>query len=152
MFFPDKDGSYREAARTLRQGGAYLFSVWDRMHANPFARIAMDTIGGFLEGESPAFYKTPFGYFEIDPIEASLKAAGFERITADVVRFDQETGDVRAFAEGLVLGNPIVEEIKMRATAPTDEIVSAVAGVLTREFGTSARMPLQAVVFEAEKA
>lgn len=151
MFFPDKDRSHREVARVLRPGGTYVFNVWDRMAVNPFARIAMETIGGFFESDPPAFYKTPFGYFEINPIKASLQAAGFGRITAEIVRFDQDVGDMREFAEGLVLGNPVVEEISARSSAKTDDVIVAVAEALQREFGARARMPLQAIVFEARK-
>jgi hypothetical protein len=34
MFFPDKLQGYREAHRTLRPRGQFLFNVWDRISAN----------------------------------------------------------------------------------------------------------------------
>jgi ubiquinone/menaquinone biosynthesis C-methylase UbiE len=44
MFFPDKDKSYREARRVLAPGGRYLFSVFDTIDHNPFARILADAV------------------------------------------------------------------------------------------------------------
>lgn len=38
MFFPDKLKAYGEAKRVLRSGGRFLFSTWDSLEANDFAR------------------------------------------------------------------------------------------------------------------
>ena len=37
MFFPDKAKAFAEARRVLRDGGVFLFSVWDRIETNEFA-------------------------------------------------------------------------------------------------------------------
>src|SRR5579871_4170367 len=42
MFFPDRAAGYREARRVLRQGGRFLFNVWDRIEANDFACVVTD--------------------------------------------------------------------------------------------------------------
>ncbi len=39
MFMPDKAAAYREARRVLRSGGRFIFTVWDRIDANPLAKI-----------------------------------------------------------------------------------------------------------------
>ena len=92
----------------------------------------------------------PFGYHRIDPIKASLADAGFADISMHVFRLDKTISHARQFAEGLILGNPIVEEICVRGTADPTEIVDAVAVALRSEFGQDpGRMPLQAIVFGA---
>ncbi len=55
MFFPDKDRAHREARRTLRPGGRYLFSVWDAPRYNPFPRLGLEVIERFFPGDPPQF-------------------------------------------------------------------------------------------------
>ena len=153
MFFPDKDRAYREVLRVLKPGGTYLFNVWDDFAFNPFARIASDTIGGFFKSDPPGFYKTPFGYYEIEPIKASLAAAGFTDLSTEIVKREQDIPDASLFAQGLVYGNPVIEEIKGRGTAKPEDVVAAVTAALRKEFGLDPRrMPLQAIVVSAKKA
>ena len=150
MFFPDKDKAYREAFRVLAPGGRYHFNVWDSFDFNPFARIVHETVGSFFGADVPRFYTIPFGYHRIDPIKASLVDAGFADISMHVFRLDKTISQARLFAEGLILGNPIVEEICARGMADPAEIIDAVTAALRREFGQDpGRMPLQAIVFGA---
>jgi ubiquinone/menaquinone biosynthesis C-methylase UbiE len=150
MFFPDKDKAYREAFRVLAPGGRYHFNVWDSFDFNPFARIVHETVGRFFGVDVPRFYTVPFGYYRIDPIKASLVDAGFADISMHVFRLDKTISQARLFAEGLILGNPIVEEICARGIADPAEIIDAVTAALHREFGQDpGRMPLQAIVFGA---
>jgi len=152
MFFPNKDAAYREACRVLTPRTRYHFSVWDSFEFNPFARITHETVRGFFKQDAPNFYTVPFGYHRIDEIKASLIGAGFEDISAHVVRIDKPIPQARRFAEGLILGNPIVEEIRARGTADVDAIIAAVTAALHRAFGRDpGRMPLQAIVFSALK-
>jgi ubiquinone/menaquinone biosynthesis C-methylase UbiE len=39
MFFPDKARAYGEAHRVLRQGGRFIFNVWDHIGENEFADV-----------------------------------------------------------------------------------------------------------------
>ncbi len=152
MFFPDKDKSYREAHRVLSAGGRYVFNVWDAHRHNSFARIAHETIGSFFSGDPPGFYRVPFSCYAIDPVKDSLLAAGFHRFSATVVRLEKEIPDAAAFARGLILGNPVIEEIRQRGGADPAHIIATLAAALRREFGADpGRMPLQAIVFEAIK-
>lgn len=152
MFFPDKDQSYREVRRVLKSGGAYVFNVWGRFAANPFADIANTTIGSFFEGDPPGFYKTPFGYYEIDAIEGALRDAGYTAIVFETIAVEQPIADARVFAEGLVPGNPVIEEIRSRGTAEPGAVIAAVGSALRRAFGEPGCMPLQAIVVSARKA
>jgi SAM-dependent methyltransferase len=152
MFFPDKDKAYREAYRVLGCGGRYHFNVWDSFDFNPFARISHDTISGLFNGDAPAFFTVPFGYHRIDAIKSSLLAAGFKELAVHVLKIDKTITMARQFAEGLILGNPIIEEIRVRGTTDSVRIIAAVTMALQSAFGADpGRMPLQAIVFGALK-
>ena len=152
MFFPDKDEAYREAYRVLASGGRYHFNVWDSFAFNPFARISHDTIGSFFNNDAPAFFTVPFGYHRIDEVKSSLLAAGFTQIAAHVLKIDKTITTAQQFAEGLVLGNPIIDEIRARGTTDSAPIIAAVTTALYSAFGEDpGRMPLQAIVFSAMK-
>ncbi len=151
MFFPDRAKAYREVHRVLMRGGTYHFNVWDSFTFNPFARITQDTVARFFREDAPIFYAVPFGYHRIDDIKASLLEAGFEDIAVHVLKIDRSIPSSRQFAEGLILGNPIVEEIRTRGVDP-EAIVKALTTALQAAFGPDpGRMPLQAIVFRACK-
>src|SRR5262249_37576531 len=144
MFFPQKDASYREVCRVLTPGGHYLFSVWDSHRHNPFCRIAHEIAGHFFPNDPPQFYNVPFSYYQID--------ARFTDINIAVVRLEKQIPDAARFARGLVHGNPLIDQIKVRGGVDPDRIVDAIAEALNQEFGSNqGRMPLQAVVFSATK-
>jgi SAM-dependent methyltransferase len=152
MFFADKDKAYGEAYRLLASSGRYHFNVLDSFEFNPFARIAHETVGQFFSQDAPAFFTVPFGYHRIDAIKASLIGAGFDEISIRVIKIDKTIGDTRRFAEGLILGNPIFEEIGARGTAHPAAITAAVTAALQLEFGQDpGRTTLQAIVFDARK-
>jgi len=149
MFFPDKDRSYREVHRVLKAGGSYVFNVWDGLASNPFAQLALDTIGGFFPDDPPRFYEVPFGYHDTDAIKQSLRAAGFSAVTVEAVSLTSEISSADLFARGLVFGNPAFEEMVSRGGDP-EEIRVALSDAIRRNLGDS--MPLSAFVIHAAKA
>jgi len=152
MFFPDKDKAYREVYRVLASGGRYHFNVWDSFDFNPFARVSHETVTGFFEEDPPDFFTIPFGYHRIDAAKASLIEAGFDDISVHVLKIDKTISQARRLARGLILGNPIIEEIDARGLPGSAAIVDAVTAALQREFGNDPGcMPLQAIIFDARK-
>lgn len=152
MFFPDNDKAYREVHRVLVPQGCYTFSVWDTHRRNPFGRLAHEVVARFFPADPPQFYQVPFGYHQIDPIKESLSDAGFTNIRVAVLRREKEILNAGFFARGLIYGNPLIEQIRARGGVDPDRIVDALTQALHQDFGSEpARMPLQAVMFEASR-
>lgn len=150
MFF-DKNAAFREAHRTLRRSGRYLFSVWDSRRYNPFASLSFEVMKQFFPSNPPQFLELPVSCFESDPIKEALIRSGFERIVISVQRRESNIMDVSAFARGLVF-SPLIEEIRERGEVEPEKIVEALAEALAREYGSNpTRYPMQAILFEAEK-
>ena len=148
MFFPDKLRSYREVHRVLKPGGAYVLNVWDSWDANPFARIAHETVEEFFPDDPPGFYRVPFGYHDAAAIEAELREAGFSRVEMEHLPVTSRIPSANAFARGLVFGNPLLEEILTRGGDP-EAVVAALTRAIARDLG--AEMPLRALVVVASK-
>jgi SAM-dependent methyltransferase len=153
MFYPEKDKSYFEACRVLVPGGRYLFSVWDSFRYNPFAQITQSVIGSFFPADPPQFFQVPFSYYQIDQIKDSLICAGFTEITIAIVQIEKQIENAGHFADGLVHGNPVIDQIRAQGGVDPDRIADALKHALHKEFGAGpCRIPLQAIVFSAAKA
>jgi SAM-dependent methyltransferase len=152
MFFPDKDAGHREAYRVLMGGGRYLFSVWDSHRHNPIGRLITEILAGLFPHDPPQFYQVPFGYHRLDPIKGSVAAAGFTDLRVAVLSLSKIVPDVATYARALVLGNPLVDQIRARGSVDPEQVIEALAEAIPREFGTDpTRVPLQAIVFEARR-
>ena len=150
QFFPDKEKSYREAYRVLAPGGRYVFSVWDGGY-NRHARIADEVAAQFFPTDPPQFYRVGTGYNKIDPIKDSLSDAGFIDLRIAVLTREKQVADIGAFARALVYGNPLIDMIRTRGGIDPDQVVNALGEAFAREFGNPARLPLQAILFEATR-
>jgi SAM-dependent methyltransferase len=151
MFFPDKPKSYAEVFRVLSPGGHYLFNVWDSQHYNLFARIVHQLVERLLPDDPPQFYKVPVSCHEIDPVKEALIAAGFTDINISVMALEKTIPDLEVFAHGVMLGNPLADQIRSRGRDP-EQFVKALMEAFRAAFGAgSSRMPLQAIVYSARR-
>jgi SAM-dependent methyltransferase len=131
MFFPDKVRGNAEARRVLRDGGAYLAVIWDRLDRNPASQIANDAVASLYPDNPPSFIaRTPFGYADPLWIERDLRAAGFSDITIDTVPLASRPVSARDAATGLVAGCPLRSEIEERDPEGLEAAVEAVAQAL----------------------
>jgi SAM-dependent methyltransferase len=138
MFFPDKQGAYREALRVLKPGGRFQFNVWDTLERNPVSRIVADTATGLFPDDPPRFFeRVPFGYADPDRIRSELQQAGFGGVEIEIVEKVSHAPSPREPATGLCQGTPLRAEIEARAAGRLDEITDRAAEALASRFGSS---------------
>ncbi len=135
MLFPDKQAAYQEAFRVLSPGGHYLFNIWQSFQANPFAQITHDTLSGFFKSDPPLFWRMPFAYHAPEVVTQSLQEAGFIDIEIWPQIIQAQVEDYDRFAQGLVFGTPLVNEIRNRGCVEAEVVCSAIADALRAEFG-----------------
>jgi SAM-dependent methyltransferase len=138
MFFPDKQASFREAARVLTPRGRYLFAVWDdwkRMPDAPLA-IAADVVAAML-GCDPASLVNP-AYYDETTLREDLAAAQFRQIKVERVTRPAAAASAREAALATVHGSLIRTVIETRHPGRLDEATNAVERALEAKFGKGA--------------
>lgn len=134
MFFPDKVRSYAEVHRVLRSKGHYLFTLWDSWDANPFARVIHETIARFFGDDPPEFYKVPYGYHDAEAVQNATMEGGFDEVTVQRLEARSKIESPRLFAEGLIFGNPLYDEVVTRGGDPR-EITDSLERTIVKEMG-----------------
>jgi ubiquinone/menaquinone biosynthesis C-methylase UbiE len=113
MFFPDRVASYIEARRVLRNGGSFIFSVWDDIAENEFAKVVTDAIATIFPQSTPSFLeRTPHGYHNEETIQRELEAAGFKDIEVETVAAISSAPSPRHVAIAYCQGTPLRNEIE----------------------------------------
>jgi len=134
MFFPDKKASHSDVLRVLKPGGTYLFTLWDSFEANTFAGLIHETIARFFPDDPPGFYKVPYGYHDADEIKGLASDAGFPQVTVKRTALNAKIESPKGFAEGLVFGNPLHEEVIERGGNPA-ELCAALEQTIRQDIG-----------------
>ncbi len=150
MFLPDLAAGFREARRVLRPGGRFVFSVWDSHARNRFAAVVNAVIAAHFPVDTPPFYRVPFAMSAVDPLRELAQDTGFGGVTIQVVPHLTAVPSWDAFAGGLILGNPVSDQIRSRG-GDLDAVTHDVIAALVSEFGAApATMPIQALFYAAE--
>jgi SAM-dependent methyltransferase len=123
MFYPDKVRGNSEVRRVLRDGGHYLFAVWDRIDRSGLSHLANETLAGEFPDDPPQFMtRGPFSYYEPQWIERDLQAAGFTEIAIDTVELTSRSSSAEDAARGLVYGSPMGVELAEHGDAALDRV------------------------------
>jgi ubiquinone/menaquinone biosynthesis C-methylase UbiE len=149
MFFPDRVAGYREARRVLRDGGRFVFSVWDRLAENHLAASVNATVAR-LYPENPSHFmeRTPHGYHDTARIAEDLRAAGFADIEISTVPGESRAETPRHAAVAFCQGTPLRNELEARGRVPLDRVTDEAEADLRRAYGAgpiSAKMQAHVV-------
>jgi ubiquinone/menaquinone biosynthesis C-methylase UbiE len=153
MFFPDKVKGNAEARRVLRQGGHYLFAVWDRIDRNGLSNLANESMRSAFPNNPPQFMERgPFSYHEPDWIEHDLRAAGFERIEIETVELKSRSSSAEDAARGLCYGSPMGVELEEYGPDALDHVFEDVKQSARRYEGSNGfEAPMAAHIVTATK-
>jgi ubiquinone/menaquinone biosynthesis C-methylase UbiE len=153
MFFPDKAAAFAAAGRVLKPGGRYLFNVWDRIEANDFAHMTIETLAKMFPENPPRFLaRTPHGFHDKTVIERLLREAGFSRIEIETLAKTSRAPSGREPAIGFCQGSPLRGEIEAMGPGQLEKATDAVATALAARFGQGPiEGNIQAIVISASR-
>lgn len=138
MFFPDKAQAFAEARRILRPGGAFVFSIWDRIEDNELAQIVTAALASVFPEDPPRFLaRTPHGYHDVATIERDLRQGGFSAPPlATTMAARSRAASPRIPAIAFCQGTPLRSEIEARDGSRLGEATDRAADAIAARFGT----------------
>ncbi|WP_285115100.1 methyltransferase domain-containing protein [Leifsonia sp. fls2-241-R2A-40a] len=149
MFLPDPGAAFREARRVLAPGGVFVFSVWDSHAKNRFAAITDGLLKETFPDDPPTFYRVPFSMSAVDPLRDLAQESGFGELIVDVLPYDSPVASWADFADGVIAGNPVSEQVRARS-GDVDALIAEVAARLEAEYGPApTTIPLQTILYRA---
>lgn len=136
MFFPDRVKGYREAHRVLRNGGSYVFNVWDKIVANEFVDVIMQTLAEVFPANPPCFMqRTPHGYYDTEAIRAALSEAGFSDVAIEPMEAVSRAVSAQAAVIAYCQGSPLKLEIEERGEPGIEVAMAKATEALVQRFG-----------------
>lgn len=150
MFVPDKSAAFREARRVLREGGTFLFNVWDRIEENPHSRCSSEVFETLFPGDAEMqFGRITHGMHAPALLRELLGRAGFKEVRIEMQRVEVHSPDARTLAVGIIRGTPRVALIEKRGMA-VEKVVDQTAAAFAKLGGAKPyKGQAQAVVVEA---
>jgi hypothetical protein len=130
-----------------------VFTVWDRLDANPLAQITGETVATMFPDDPPHFLaRIPFSYNDKGHIERELRDAGFTSIKIEDLHLESHVASALEPAVGQTQGTPLRAEIEARDPSRLLEATQATAAALRRRFGDGPfQAPLQALLVTASR-
>jgi ubiquinone/menaquinone biosynthesis C-methylase UbiE len=136
MFFPDKVKGFSEAHRVLRDGGSYIFNVWDKIEANEFVDVIMRALAEVFPHNPPQFMqRTPHGFHDNDVIRGDVKKAGFRHTTIEPMEAMSRAESAQAVVVAYCQGSPLKLEIEERGAPGLEAAMAKATEALVRRFG-----------------
>jgi SAM-dependent methyltransferase len=154
MFFPDKPHAFAQARRVLRDRGAFLFNVWDRIEENEFADSVTQALATCFPDDPPRFLaRVPHGYHDASRIAHDVALGGFDRPPRiDTVTARSRADSPQAPAVSYCQGTPLRSEIEARDPSRLAEATDAAATAIGKRFGSGVvDGRIQALVVVAER-
>ncbi|MGN7799755.1 class I SAM-dependent methyltransferase [Leifsonia sp. 22587] len=149
MFVPELPRAFREARRVLVPRGVFHFSVWDSHAENRFAAIVDGLLAETFPDDPPPFYSVPFRLSDVQALRTLAQSTGFRSVRIDVVPHDAPVVSWEGFADGLIRGNPVADQLRRRS-ADLDAVVAEVARRLDAEYGAApTTIPVQTIFYRA---
>jgi len=137
MFFPDRVRAYSEVRRVLRNGGVFLFNMWDRIEENDFAFEVTAALADLFPDDPPQFLpRTPHGHYREDTYRHELSAAGFRDVNVDAVDEISRASDPTIPAIAYCRGTPLRNEIKALDPGCLAEATAHAGRAISARFGT----------------
>ena len=134
MFFPDKAKAFAQAARVLRPGGVFIFSVWDTVDTSPFPAALVSGLAAVFPDDPPDFVaRIPHGYHNPEQIRVDVGAGGL--VLQNIERFVLRgiAASARTLAEGFCCGTPL--RFALQERGDVEHIIGAVAEQMTARLG-----------------
>jgi hypothetical protein len=140
MFFTEKPKAFSEVRRVLRQGGVFVFNVWDQIMENEFADTVAAALESLFPNDPPRFLsRTPYGYHDRRIIERDLAKGGFSASTRiDTVAARSRATSSRIPAMAYCQGTPLRNEIEARDGSRLGEATDIAAEAIAKRFGRGA--------------
>jgi ubiquinone/menaquinone biosynthesis C-methylase UbiE len=136
MFFPDKVKGYGEARRVLKDGGSYIFNVWDKIEANEFVDVIMRALAEVFPHNPPQFMqRTPHGFHDTGVIRADLKNAGFEHVAIEPMEATSHAESANAAVIAYCQGSPLKLEIEERGAPGLEAAMAKATEAVVHRFG-----------------
>jgi hypothetical protein len=139
MFFPDKAQAFAEARRVLREGGVFIFNVWDRIEENEFADVITAALETIFPADPPRFLaRTPYGYHDRQAIARDLDTGGFTAAPEFITLAAPSQADSpRIPAIAFCQGSPLRNEIEARDPTRLGEATDAATEAIAQRFGAA---------------
>jgi hypothetical protein len=137
MFSPDRVKAYAEVRRVLRDGGVFVFNMWDRIEEDDFAFEVTSALATLFPDEPPMFLpRTPHGHYREETYRQELPAAGFRNVTVEAVDGVSRASNPPIPAIAYCQGTPLRAEIETLDSAGLDEATRRAAAAISARFGT----------------